>query len=109
MASVPAPRIVVRVAPRVLSDVLTLALHERGLRAVAVEECDTDQELLGDAELAIVTDELPTDVAFDTVLVLDRAGETVTLDGQPHDLAAADGGGLERLVDLVCDLSVDRD
>ncbi len=87
----PTPRIVIHVAPRLLSDVLCVVLRERGL----VVEQLTDNALPRPRvsatrfDVAVVTAEFSGDVMADTVLVIDTSnslpvtdvGRTVSLAG----------------------------
>ena len=100
------PHIVIRVAPRLLGDVLCLALRGEGLD---VERCldDDSQEAVVRSkrfDLAIVTEPLPGDVVADTVLILDPAGAQLVSagEGQDRPLGGDDQlGGLIAIVDGV--------
>jgi hypothetical protein len=93
-------QIVVRVAPRLLGDVLCLALRAEGLQ---VELCLDDGPEAAVArskrfDIALVTEPLPTDVLADTVLVLEQGGTHLALEreGQHRPL-----GGNDQLAQLI--------
>jgi hypothetical protein len=92
--------IVVRVAPRLLGDVLCLALRAEGLH---VELCLDDGPEAAvvrskQFDIAVVTEPLPGDVIADAVLVLDERGSQLALEREGQDRPL---GGDDRLTELI--------
>jgi hypothetical protein len=81
------PHIVVRVAPRLLGDVLCLALRGEGLDVELCLDDDPKERIVRSKrfDLAIVTEPLPGDVVADTVLVLDPSGAKLVSAGEEQD------------------------
>jgi hypothetical protein len=98
-----APLVVIRVAPRLLGDVLCLALRAEGLH---VELClDDDPEVAvvrsKHFDLALVTEPLPGDMIADTVLVLDHTGSHLALDREGQDRPLGGDDQLAQLIGLI--------
>lgn len=100
------PRIIVRVQPRLLNDVLTITLRDQGLDVVVYSE-DLPEDANGTAQpfdLAVVSEVLASDVVADVTIVLDEDGAGVTVIGEAdeRELAADDRlGGLLRIIESV--------
>ncbi len=78
------PQILVRVAPRLLSDALTVALREHGLSVTCYPDAEppTVPEPRSYA-VAVVTEALPADVAAGEVIRIDAAGRPSPTDEVP--------------------------
>ena len=87
-----APRIVIRVSPRVLGDVLSIALRDEGLEVIVYTEERAGEVVDADGpfDLALVSDLLADDVEADVTIVLDDAGESVLFDEGNAPLEADD-------------------
>jgi hypothetical protein len=101
-----APRIIVRVQPRLLNDVLTITLRDQGHDVVVYSE-DLPADANGTEQpfdLAVVSEVLASDVVADVTIVLDEDGGGVTVIGEAdeRELAADDRlGGLLRIIQSV--------
>jgi hypothetical protein len=101
-----APRIIVRVQPRLLNDVLTITLRDQGHEVVVYSE-DLPADANGTEQpfdLAVVSEVLASDVVADVTIVLDQDGGGVTVIGEAdeRELAADDRlGGLLRIIQSV--------
>ena len=103
----PSPRILLRVAPRLLGDVLSLALRDQGIDVVldlGDGPVDPDRRF----DVALVTDDLRGDVTADTVLVLDATGSTMRVEGEGHQREITLGSELPELLGLLEGLLADR-
>jgi hypothetical protein len=94
------PQIVVRVAPRLLGDVLCLALRAEGLLVELWLDDGPEAAVVRSKrfDVALVTAPLPHDVFADTVLVLDRRGSHLALAGEGQHRPL---GGDDQLVQLI--------
>ena len=100
------PHIVVRVAPRLLGDVLCLALRGEGLDVELCLDDDPQERIVRSKrfDLAIVTEPLPDEVVADTVLFLNPAGAQLVSawEGQDCPLGSNDQlAGLIAIIDRV--------
>ena len=100
------PHIVVRVAPRLLGDVLCLALRSEGLEVELSLDDDPQEANVSSKrfDLAIVTEPLSGDIIADTVLVLAPSGVQLVSEREAQDrpLGGDDQlGGLIAIVDGV--------
>ena len=97
------PQIMVRVSPRILGDVLCVALRERGLGAELHLATQPPSAVVSSTrfDLALVTDELAGEVIADTVLVLDAGGSTLSVTREGEDRVLSDDAELGVLIDLV--------
>ena len=106
------PRIVIRVAPRLLGDALGVALRERGLDVVLYpEESTATVGRAGEGgrfDLALVTEELPADATAETTITLDEAGTALSVDREGYDRTLATSHELEGLLELIDQLLDDR-
>lgn len=95
-------RILVGVSPRLLCDVLTLALEEEGLEAVLYPDViEAGNDAPAHVDVALVSGGLPSDVTADTILVLDESGTRVALVREGHERDLPPDGELTRLVELL--------
>jgi hypothetical protein len=106
MSETPAPstraRVVVRVLPRLLGDLLTEALREAGLDVVCLHDERTSVIALDCRfDLAIVSEELAGDFIASPVLVLDPSGVPVSTSGELHDRVVGIGEETAAFVRLV--------
>ena len=97
------PHIVVRVAPRLLGDVLCLALRGEGLDVELCLDDDPQEANVSSKrfDLAIVTDLLPGDVVADTVLVLDPFGAKLVSAGEGQDRPLDGDDQLAELIAII--------
>jgi hypothetical protein len=94
--------VVIRVAPRLLGDVLCLTLRDHGLDVeLYLDQPESVRIRAKRFDLALITDELPGEVIADTILVLDPSGRklTVAREGQDRSLTGEDE--LARLIGIV--------
>ena len=99
------PQVLVRVAPRLLGDALTVALREQGLSV----HCCPEVERRGNPRpprryaVAVVTEALPSDVAAGEVIRIDSAGRPHLPEGQAASAAPAGrpGGMFEQLLGVL--------
>lgn len=90
--------VIVRVEPRLLNDVLCVALRQHGLTVYAspaVERRRTRRSIR-QYDVAIVTDALPRDAGADTVIRIDETGTPLDRDGVP--VVGAEEAGLDGLL-----------
>jgi hypothetical protein len=97
------PQIVVRVAPRLLGDVLCLALRSEGLHVELCLDDGPEAALVRSKrfDLALVTEPLPGDVIADSVLVLDQPGSHLALEREGQDRPLGGDDQLARLIGLI--------
>jgi hypothetical protein len=97
------PQIVVRVSPRLLGDVLCVAMRDKGLDAELHLDTEPQPGIASSArfDLALVTEELTSDVIADTVLVLDAGGSMLSVTRDGKDRVLADDAELGSLLDLI--------
>ncbi|CAN5452747.1 hypothetical protein BH23ACT6_BH23ACT6_27770 [soil metagenome] len=98
-----APHIVVWVAPRLLGDVLCLALRAEGLQVELYLDDGPEAAVVRSKpfDLALVTEPLPGDVVADTVLVLDQTGSHLALEREGHHRPLGVDDQLTELIGLV--------
>jgi hypothetical protein len=99
------PRIVLRVAPRLLGDVLALALRDQGLDVVLdLDEDAPAVHIAGEHfDLAVVSHGLEGEVLADTVLVLDSSGTALAVAREEQDRRLG-GDELASLIEAILDL-----
>lgn len=99
------PRIVLRVAPRLLGDVVSLALREHGLTVeLALDDGPPSLRILAEQfDLAVVSDGLAGEVIADTVLVLDSEGTTLSILREEKHRRLC-GGEFVTLIQTITDL-----
>jgi hypothetical protein len=97
------PQIVIRVAPRLLGDVLYLALRSEGFDVELYPEDGAHAATVraGRVELALVTEQLPGDDIADTILVLDPSGTTLSGASEVQDRPLGFAGELGALISLI--------
>ena len=97
------PRIVIRVAPRLLGDVLGLALRERGLDVVLYP--DEGVATVGRAgerfDLALITEDLPPDTVAETTIKVDETGTALSVSREGYDRGLVVSHELEGLLELI--------
>jgi hypothetical protein len=100
------PQVLVSVAPRLLGEVLSMALREHGDVDVVLD-LEAGTARLGTAErvdVAVVTGALPDHVVADAVIIIDGSGETVRLGPEGDEMELRTGGELDALLDLLRDV-----
>jgi hypothetical protein len=97
------PQIVIRVAPRLLGDVLCLALRSEGLDVELYPKDGAHAATVRTrrVDLALVTEELPGDDIADTILVLDPSGTTLSVASELQDRPLGFAGELGALISLI--------
>ena len=98
------PQIIVRVATRLLADVLCLALRSEGLDVEQLYPHEPARETIGGLhrfDLALVTDVLSGDVVAETILVLDPSGTTLSVVGEEHHRSIGFEGELTHRIGLI--------
>jgi hypothetical protein len=97
------PPIVIRVAPRLLGDVLCLALRSGGLDVELYSEDGAHAATVrtGRVELALVTEQLPGDDIADTILVLDPSGTTLSVAREVQHRPRGFAGELGAFISLI--------
>jgi hypothetical protein len=97
------PQIVIRVAPRLLGDVLCLALRSEGLDVELYPENGAHPATVraGRVDVALVTEQLPGDDIADTILVLDPSGTMLSVASEVQDRPLGFAGELGALISLI--------
>jgi hypothetical protein len=98
------PQIIIRVAPRLLADVLCLALRSEGLDVEQRYSDEPTRETPGGLQrfdLALVTGELPGDIVAETILVLDPSGTTLSVMREEQHRSMGFEGELIHLIGLI--------
>jgi hypothetical protein len=98
----PRPRVLVRVAPRLLGDALFVALRASEIDAVLVT---TDGNASAPVDhrfgVALVTGTSPDDLTADVVIVIDDAGSVLSVEPEGDEVQLAVGAELESLLALL--------
>jgi hypothetical protein len=98
------PEIIIRVASRLLADVLCLALRSEGLDVEQRYPDEPTRETSGGPhrfDLALVTEALPGDVVAETILVLDPSGTALSVVGEEQHRSMGFEGELTQLIGLI--------
>ena len=97
------PQIVVRVTPRLLGDVLCVALREKGLDAELHLDTQPPSAVVSSTrfDLALVTDELSGEVIADSIIVLDPGSSSLSVVREGDDPPLTDDAELGALIGLI--------
>lgn len=97
------PQVVVRVTPRLLGDVLCVALREKGLDAELHLETQPPSAVLSSTrfDLALVTGDLPYEFIADTIIVIDPVGSSLSVVREGDDPPLTDDAELSSLIGLI--------
>jgi hypothetical protein len=98
------PQIIIRVTPRLLADTLCLALRSEGLDIEQRYPDEATTEAVGQVcrfDLVVVTDELPSDVITEIIIVLDPSGTTLSVVREEQHRTMGLEGELTHLIGMI--------